>query len=231
MLKLQSIPYKVALICVFLPAISVHLTATIGMSFGNINACVPYWSDCYSISATGRAYPEFFVFKALLIPTAIFMLAYWILLHHWIRRISDHRLSPNPVTILGIIASLALILYTVTLGAKGGPYELARKIGIIFYFAGNTFAHLVLLSYLDKIDTEKLYIVRSQNRLIVSTLTLVSTAIATAFIGLFFDAFWDQWENAYEWWFSLLMISLFYHVACMWKTTNYRLHDSISLAD
>ena len=132
---------------------------------------------------------------------------------------------------MGGIASIALVIYTVTLGAKGEPYELARNVGILFYFAGNAFAHLVLLSYLDKIDTEQLLIVRSQNRLIISTLTLIGTAIATAFIGLLFDEFWDRWQNAYEWWFALLMVSLFYHVANMWKTTNFQLHYSAIKGD
>ena len=230
-MSLKNAPYVIALICVFLPASSVHITATLAMSFENIQTCLPYWSECYSISATGRGYPEFFVFKALLIPTAVFMVAYWILLHQWIKEISNGEYSPRPVTIMGLIASLALVIYTVTLGAKGDPYVLARNVGIIFYFAFNVFGHLVLLSYLDKIDTEKLFIVRSQNRLIITTLIMLGTAIATAFIGLHFDEFWDRWQNAYEWWFSLLMVTMFYHVADMWKTTNFHLHHSSATID
>ena len=219
---LKSTPYKIAMICFLVPLLSVHITATIGMLFNNITVCFPYWSDCYSISATGRGYPEFFVFKALLIPAALFMLAYWLLLHHWTKQVSDSQVVPKVSTVMGVIASFALIVYTVTLGAGGEPYVLARRIGVIFYFAFSVFGHLVFLYYLDKIDTYKLAVVREQNRLLITCLTLLGTAIATAFIGLFWEETWDRWENAYEWWFALLMISLFYHVARMWKITNYQ---------
>ena len=219
-------PYKIALICVFLPLISVHVTLTIALSVGNLELCNPYWSECHSISATGRQYPEFFVFKALLIPTAIFMMAYWLLLYNWVKRLANRSTKLIIVTAMGIIASVALIVYTVTLGAVGEPYALARRIGVVFYFAFTSFGHLILLSCLDKIDTEKLGIVEQQNRLTISCLVLIGTAIISAFLGLLWEEWWDKWENAYEWWFSLLMISMFYQVASMWKRTNYqiRLH-------
>ena len=222
-MTLQRAPYIIALLCVFVPLISVHLTATIAMLFGNVHTCVPYWSDCYSISATGRGYPEFFVFKALLIPSAVFMCAYWLLLHHWVKGISDGEVVPTVVTVMGVIASIALVVYSVTLGAVGEPYALARRIGVVFYFAFSSFGHLILLHYLDKIDTHAHGIVRQQNRLTISSVTLIGTAIASAFIGLIWEEAWDRWENAYEWWFGLLMISLFYHVASMWKITNFQL--------
>ena len=223
----RKAPYFIALLCVFVPLISVHLTATISMVFGNNILCVPYWSDCYSISGTGREYPEFFFFKGLLIPSAVFMLAYWLLLHNWVRQLSEGHVAPTVVTVMGVIAAFALVVYTVTLGAEGEPYALARRIGVVFYFAFSSFGHLILLRYLDKIDTESLGIIPQQNRLTISSVVLIGTAIATAFIGLIWEEFWDRWENAYEWWFSLLMISLFYHVATMWKITNYELNLGI----
>ena len=217
-------PYKIALVCLFVPLISVHLTATIAMLFNNVETCFPYWSECYSISATGREYPEFFVFKALLIPTAVFMMAYWLMLHQWVRQMSNSAVSPKVVTTMGLIASVALIVYTVTLGAEGEPYALARRIGVVFYFAFTSFAHLILLRSLDKLDIESLGLVEQYNRITISGIILLGTAIATAFIGLFWEEEWDRWENAYEWWYSLLMISFFYHVAVMWQKTNFQLH-------
>jgi len=217
-------PQRIALICVLLPLIAVHTTLTIAIGFGNLEFCVPYWSHCHSVSATGRQYPEFFVFKALLIPTAVFMAAYWLLLHNWIKQISHAATGPRILTAMGLIACLALILYTVTLGAVGEAYGLARRIGVVFYFAFTSFGHLVLLRHLDKLDTERLDIIPQQNRLAISCLILIGSAIASAFAGYFWDEGWDNWENAYEWWFSLLMISLFYQVGSMWRKTHYQMH-------
>ncbi|WP_018981867.1 hypothetical protein [Salinimonas chungwhensis] len=224
-------PYRIAQLCVFLPLVTVHITLTIGIAMGNLTACNPYWSDCHSISATGRQYPEFFIFKALLIPTAVFMSAYWLLLHHWLRQMSVAQGKSMMVSGMGIIASLALVLYTVTLGAEGEPYALARRIGVIFYFALTAFAHLMLLRSLDYLDTQKLHIVAAQNRLTMIALVLIITAIVSAALGYFFEEFWTRWENAYEWWFSLLMISMFYQVGLMWRQTRYKGAFTIDVED
>jgi len=227
------LPYRIAMICVFLPLLAVHSTLIIGISFGNLDACIPYWSHCHSISATGRQYPEFFVFKALLIPTAVFMAAYWLLLYCWLQRIdssvlSNRAVKPKTMLVMGITASVALIVYSVTLGATGDPYALARRIGVVLFFAFTAFGHLVLLSQLDNVDTEQLGIVEEQNRLTISSTILITTAIATAAVGYFWDEQWDNWENAYEWWFALLMISMFYQIGQMWRKTAYQMTLTLS---
>ncbi|WP_334028479.1 hypothetical protein [Alteromonas sp. P256] len=222
------IPRAIAMICVFLPFIAVHTTLLIGIFVGNLEPCNPYWSSCHSISATGRQYPEFFVFKALLIPTAVLMSAYWLLLYQWVQQVTEGAYKAKPLVLMGIIASIALVIYTVTLGAEGNAYGLARRIGVIFYFAFSAFAHLLLLGYVDKVDTHHLNIVTEQNRLSISATILIVTAIFSAIVGYVFPEFWDEWENAYEWWFSLLMISMFYQVGSMWKKTQFSLSLSIS---
>ncbi|WP_371195917.1 hypothetical protein [Glaciecola sp. SC05] len=225
-----QLPYIIALVCVFLPFISVHLTLAISIFFDNLALCIPYWQQCHSISATGRQYPEFFFFKGLLIPTAVFMAAYWLMLKHWLQSISDGRIKPRLITAMGLFAALALIVYTVTLGAVGEPYALARRIGVIFYFAFTSFAHLILLRHLEKLDTSSLNIAIYQKRLTWICLVLVSTAIISALLGFLWDDGWDNWENAYEWWFSVLMVAMFYQVGKMWQKTDYKITLTLSKA-
>ena len=219
-------PFRIALICVFLPLISVHITWLTGTLAGNLTPCMVYWSECYSISATGRSYPEFFVFKALLIPTAVFMFFYWLLLHKWMLSISDYRLTPHLISGLGFTACLALIVYTVTLGAQGEPYALTRRLGVVLYFAFSSFAHLILLSKLRHLNLELLAIGTEFRWLKLICGCLVVSAIISALLGFLWLG-WDAWENAYEWWFSLIMISQFYLVGLMWRKTRFTLTAQI----
>ncbi len=223
-----TVPYLIALICVFLPFFSVHLTFAISIYFDNLNLCIPYWQQCHSISATGRQYPEFFFFKALLIPAAVFMAAYWLLLYQWLQNITNGQIRARTITIMGLIASIALVVYTVTLGAVGEPYALARRIGVIFYFAFTSFAHLILLHTLEKVDTLSLQLTVYKQRLMWISSVLVSTAIISVLLGYFWSDGWDNWENAYEWWFAVLMVAMFYQVAKMWKTTGFEINISTS---
>nr|WP_136252760.1 hypothetical protein [Ningiella ruwaisensis] len=213
-------PYHIALICVLLPLFTVHLTWLISSTMGNLNMCNPYWSHCHSISATGRQVPEFFVFKALMIPTAVCMAAYWFLLKIWIDKVSNGALTIRLITSLGYIASAALIVYTVTLGAEDEPQALARRIGVILYFAFSAFGHLLLLQKLKRINIASLGLSNERKFIYRICAMLVISGIASAIAGFLWEG-WDNWENAYEWWFSLLMISLFYWVGRMWQKTGF----------
>jgi hypothetical protein len=189
------LPYKIALMCVFLPLFTVHLTLITAIAFENLNMCIPYWSHCHSISATGRQYPEFFIFKALMIPTAVLMIVYWSLLYCWLEQVSQKKIKPVLIVTLGCVAGVALIVYTVTLGAVGEPYALARRTGVVLYFAFSSFAHLLLLSKLAQIDTKGLNIEGEQKVLFTICVILVTSAILSALAG-FLWAGWDDWENA-----------------------------------
>jgi hypothetical protein len=213
-----KLPYKIALLCVLLPLATVHITLITAMSIGNLEPCIPYYSNCHSISATGRQYPEFFIFKGLMIPTAMFMMAYWLLLHTWIKKIDN--VKPGIIRPMGLIAATMLIVYTVTLGAVGEPYALARRIGVVFYFGFTSGAHLLLLTILHGMNLKKLNITNEYRVMCCVCAIMISTAVASAIAGAIWEN-WHNWDNAYEWWFSILMISLFYMVARMWHKTQF----------
>jgi phosphoglycerol transferase MdoB-like AlkP superfamily enzyme len=141
-------------------------------------------------------------------------------LYCWLEQVSQKKIKPVLIVTLGCVAGVALIVYTVTLGAVGEPYALARRTGVVLYFAFSSFAHLLLLSKLAQIDTKGLNIEGEQKVLFTICVILVTSAILSALAG-FLWAGWDDWENAYEWWFSLLMIMLFYVVGKMWRKTQF----------
>jgi hypothetical protein len=219
-------PYKIALVCVLLPLFTVHLTLTVSLLLENLEACVPYWSGCHSISATGRQYPEFFIFKGLMIPTAVFMMFYWLLLGTWLTHISDKRINPNFIVSIGCIAAVMLVVYTTTLGVVGEPYALARRIGVVFYFGFSSLGHVLLLLKLKLLDTHKLGIAPERKAIFYICIVMITSAIASAIAGFMWEG-WDDWENAYEWTFSLLMISLFYVTARMWEKTAFTISLSL----
>lgn len=212
---------RVAYLCVFLSVITVHITLIIALAFGNLIPCFPYWSECHSISSTGRQYPEFFVFKALMIPTAVAMMVYWALLRIWLIKISNSATGGTIVT-LGVIAAIALIVYTVTLGAVGEPYALARRIGVVLFFAFSAFAHLLLLNKLtlDVLKNNNLQAI--SKRLTRLCFGLVLLGIISAVLGFLWEGY-HRWDNALEWWFSLLLVGQFYLVGRMWDKTAFRI--------
>ena len=80
------------------------------------------------------------------------MIAYW----RQLRREFSDKLAESSslfrlIEILGIGASVSVIVYTLTLGAIGELFVLPRRIGVVGYFAFTAFAHLLLLAKLKVI--------------------------------------------------------------------------------
>lgn len=188
----------------------------------NLHGCLPYWSHCHSISATGRQYPEFFIFKGLMIPTATLMVLYWIAMFNWMLGVGLTRLSKLTIVTLGLIASVALTIYTLTLGAIGEPYALARRIGVILFFAFTAFAHLLLAAKLiNRAGGETPTNVYSRKLLTICNL-LIIIGVLSSLLGFFWSGY-DNWDNAFEWWFALLMMVQFVYVGRLWSESDYQL--------
>ena len=201
---------KLAYLCAALPVVSVHLTWAVASLFGNVQGCFVYWGYCHSISATGRQYPEFFIFKGLMIPAAMLMMAYWILLYRWLLNLKVQDVKAQRIKSLGLIACVALIIYCVTLGADGEPWALPRRIGVILYFSFTSFAHLLLLNSVSSHQIFQSLLKRYYQRLLNLCILLLILGVFSALLGFLWDDY-NNWDNAFEWWFALLMVGTVCH--------------------
>lgn len=217
----------IANFCAVVPILSVHLTLILAIYFDNLSSCSPYWSQCHSISATGRQYPEFFFFKGLMIPVAVMMSVYWLLMRTWLNRLQLINRRSKISVIFGLVACVALIVYCVTLGAVGEPYAFARRIGVVLFFALTSFAHLLLLACLSESDYIAGISALNIRKLKTMCVFLLIIGLFSALLGFLWEGY-DNWDNAFEWWFALLMMSQFYLVGRIWNDTEF--HISFSLA-
>lgn len=221
----SSLPVWIARLCFIVPIACVHLTWLTGTLAGNLEPCITYWHSCHSISATGRQYPEFFLFKALMLPVAVLMALYWLMINVWWHKVSADSGRTNWIVVMGLIACIALIVYTVTLGSLGEPYKVARRTGIVFFFVMTSFAHLLLLRQLLDAMTRK-QLPEAISSLIVRfkwlCFSMVISGLISGILGYVW-AGWDDWENAFEWWFSGAMMAQFALLAQMFHRTGFSL--------
>lgn len=213
---------RIAYLCAILPIVTVHVCWLIAASAGNLEWCNPYWSHCHSISATGRKYPEFFVFKGLMIPAAVAMLAYWWCLKYWITQLYGKVKYSTAVCVLGSISAIALLVYTVTLGAEGEKFALARRTGVVMFFALTYMAHLLLIKILSLNSERQSFLLPSLKKLTVLSVLLLVIGAGSSLAAYVWDGY-QYWDNAFEWWFALLMMGQHMLLANMWSVTNFRL--------
>jgi len=216
---LATVPLAAAL----LPAVTIHLCYLIAAAHGHIPWCVPYWLDCVSISATGRQSPEAFVFRALMIPTAVLFMLYWLLCHAWLRALGGARAMRRHLMLaLGVTGAVGLILYTTVLGAEGQVFFFQRRAGVTSFYIMTVLAQCLLTLEVLAIARRRSTGVTGAVRLSMATLAafVVAAGLASLVLSAAVPAF-DRVEDAFEWAITLFILAhaLATHVA--WRQCGF----------
>lgn len=197
-----------ALLLATLPTLAINLNYLIAAWQATVPWCNPYWDSCTSISATGREGAAFYFFKFTMLPIALLYWWYW---QSASATLSGHGYQGRSIVLLGRIAVLALTVYVICLGLVGDNFQLARRIGIIFYFTLTYLCQLLILYQLGKLR------VPHPGRRWQALLLLLILAIGLLTLAL--DAVrddYDAMEDAFEWNIALLLHCNFLLAALGW---------------
>ncbi|MDH5737812.1 MAG: hypothetical protein OEZ23_05845 [Gammaproteobacteria bacterium] len=205
----------VPLITGLLPIITVHLTYLVSAWEGYVPWCFVYIDSCASISATGRHGTAFYLFKGLMIPAAFCLMLYWRLTHRWLLGLGEQSQGVRRAIIcIGIIGAVALILYTLALGAGTEYLRIQRRIGVIIYFTFTFLAQLLLswrLGLLLKNDSTR----RWQLTLCYGVLGI---GISTLFLDILLPNY-EDYEDAFEW---IMALGIHCYFLVTWRTGRGR---------
>lgn len=135
--------WPLAWACGLVPALAVLLCTMLSMDQGLVPACVPLIEGCTTVSATGRHGTPYFIFKALVIPSGVLLMAFWLVAGSWCHQL-DRRLAAVALLGAGIGGGLFLIVYATFLGSDGPWYDWLRRFGAQMFFALTAFAQLLL---------------------------------------------------------------------------------------
>lgn len=215
----RTIPL-LALLLGTLPIVAINATYLIAAAEGYVPWCVPYWDSCTSISATGREGTAFYFFKATMIPMALLYGWYWKLTNITLGFFGYRGKS---IQILGIIAAIALIGYTLALGIVGDNFRLTRRIGIIIFFTLTCFCQLLVVYRTGKLkipDPTRYW------QLSMSAFIL-GVGVLTLLLGLMLDNY-DDFEDAFEWVIAILIHLNFLIAYRGWRAAARNLQGSIN---
>ena len=187
----------VSLVLGILPIVAINASYLIAAWEGAVPWCVPYWDSCTSISATGREGFAFFFFKATMIPVALLAIWYWILARE---KLADFGYRGAAIPALGIIAAVALLCYTLALGAIGDSFQLTRRIGIIIYFTFTYLSQLQLVYQFSRLDIPE----QSSLWQLLLCLVILVLGILTLVLDGLLDNY-DDYEDGFEWVLALLL--------------------------
>ena len=220
----------VPLVTALLPSVAVHVCYLQAANLGHLSWCFPYFPDCVSISATGRHSPESFVFRAAVIPTAIFIMIYWRLSFAWLETLGAQTRRLNRSMLwLGMTAGLGLFIYASVLGEVGELYRLQRRIGMILFYIFTYLAQLLMtIQIASAVRTREAPMSAPTFRSFVAicgTVTVLGTA------SLMSWAFYDdyrRYEDAFEWGLTILILAYPLVTYFAWREGGFRASFTVS---
>ncbi len=223
---MNRFPFLIALGCAALPFLAVHIAYVVAADHGFVEWCNPYIDSCTSISATGRRPPASFVFKGVMLPSAMLISIYWWLQWRWLTQVTDQHRRAAWMLGLGSVASLGLVLYVIVLGEVGDWLRLQRRIGTILFFSFTFLAQLLLAASLSSYTaagqsqrTERLAAIgRWMLRICVLMLAL---GIFSVIVQSISEDWHDAIEDALEWQLALLLQLNFLLGAWQWRRADW----------
>lgn len=219
----QRIPlYPIALTAALLPLLSIHLSYLWAATNGHVEWCLPYIQSCTSISATGRQAPEFYLFKALMIPSAVMLGIYWWLSSRWLLSLGcKAQRARRLLVVLGLGSALGLILYSVMLGAIGDLYQLQRRIGVISFFGLSYIAQLIITRLLSEVDSSEYETKRGIQALKGCALLILLVGLSSVALSALDHDYYESKDDAFEWTLTLLLCIHVLVTAGLWKKTGF----------
>jgi hypothetical protein len=222
----------IALLAGLLPILAAHAAYLLNLYTGSGIApefvCMPYFDGCVSISRGVRSGPGLALFRALMLPSVVLLLASWELLRKWLLGLDA--CTPRRAWViagLGMVGAVFLVFYVTALGTEGEWYRWQRRYGVIFYFGGTALAQLLLVWVLWPVRRRL-----AAGALLGPIRTLTALVSMQWALGVFssvkrliFDdpAFIDRLENLIEWWYALPMAAGFLVIAWLFRRSGFRL--------
>ena len=219
-------PTVIAFLCALLPLIAVHIAYIGNISLGSVHACAPYIEGCVSISRAARSGEFIYVFRAVMMPTSLLLVAYWWLSYAWLQQLDPTvTRGMRIMRSLGVVGSLFLILYVTYLGTEGEIYRWMRRYGVIFYFSFTALAQLFLIQRLYSLKSlpvldscHRLLSVKSALCIIQWSVGLISLPLGVLIVE---KEARDVMQNIVEWNYALAMNSYFLMSCFMFYKTGF----------
>lgn len=220
--------WPLALVAAVLPAIASVAAFALATQAGLVPSCNPFVEGCVSISRAARHELPNQVFRALVLPAAVLQALVWLVQAQALRDLGTAASgrSATALSLLGVAAGAALILYVSFLGTEGTAYRWLRRYGTVVYFGGTCLAMLLLGRALQRLHAlGALTLPRAHERALLALFAaIVAMGLGNALVGAFADAaLKDRVENATEWWGSLGLTLAFVVVASVWRSWDLRL--------
>ena len=208
------------------PAVAAVLALWLSIRLGLIPPCNPLLDGCISISRAARHDLPNYIFRGLVLPSAVLQALTWVLCASWLKGMGGRahgalRFLPW----LGVLAGVFLVLYGTFLGTEGQAYRWLRRYGVILYFGLSYLCMLIASGALWRLaQAARIRLPARLDRWLVALCAVtLAVGLAQALVAPFLgnEELKFRLENLFEWYVALGLTLYFLALAWLWRHTGF----------
>ena len=225
---------KLSLWIFFIPLIAINLCLYISQNYeflegtiftvdqiGRSAFSIPYLDGSLSISRASRTFPQYLVFKPIMIITAILLYYYWDANNSLVNKYKITNVNYKFKT-FGILSAVFLAIHSIFLGIKFDIqiYKLVRRVVLLFFIIFEIIAQGILVYHFFKIKDKISELINKKVLILKAILVSILAIVAILSLPILLDKGNTHFKHALEWNYFVGVVLFYLFTRLLWRRTT-----------
>jgi len=225
---------KLSLWIFFIPLIAINLCLFISQNYeflegtiftvdqlGRSAFSIPYLDGSLSISRASRTFPQYLIFKPIMIITAILLYYYWNNNNRLVNKYKITNINYKFKT-FGILSAVFLAIHSIFLGIKFDIqiYKLMRRVVLLLFIIFEIIAQGMLVYHFFKIKDKISGLINKKVLILKAILVSILATVAILSLPILLDKGNTHFKHALEWNYFVGVILFYLFTRFLWKRTT-----------
>ena len=225
---------KLSLWIFFIPLIAINLCLFISQNYeflegtiftvdqlGRSAFSIPYLDGSLSISRASRTFPQYLIFKPIMIITAILLYYYWNNNNRLVNKYKTTTINYKFKT-FGILSAVFLAIHSIFLGIKFDIqiYKLMRRLVLLLFIIFEIIAQGILVYHFFKIKDKISGLINKKVLILKAILVTILATVAILSLPILIDKGNTHFKHALEWNYFVGVILFYLFTRFLWKRTT-----------
>ena len=225
---------KLSLWIFFIPLIAINLCLFISQNYeflegtiftvdqlGRSAFSIPYLDGSLSISRASRTFPQYLIFKPIMIITAILLYYYW---NNNNRLVNKYKITNTNYKFktFGILSAVFLAIHSIFLGIKFDIqiYKLMRRVVLLLFIIFEIIAQGILVYHFFKIKDKISGLINKKVLILKAILVSILATVAILSLPILLDKGNTHFKHALEWNYFVGVVLFYLFTRFLWKRTT-----------
>ena len=225
---------KLSLWIFFIPLIAINLCLLISQNpefleytffkvdhIGRSGFSIPYLDGSLSISRASRTFPQYLIFKPIMIITAILLYYYWNNNNRLVNKYKITNINYKFKT-FGILSAVFLAIHSIFLGIKFDIqiYKLMRRVVLLLFIIFEIIAQGMLVYHFFKIKDKISGLINKKVLILKAILVSILAIVAILSLPILLDKGNTHFKHALEWNYFVGVVLFYLFTRFLWKRTT-----------